>query len=64
MAALSVCSPCIDGDHEHHYRIIQAVPEGTYGGVVCKCNGECVDGRYALEHIKLIQDLLAECTIL
>jgi hypothetical protein len=39
---LSYCPACQMGDHEHHVKIIQAAPEGTLGGVQCRCEGECM----------------------
>lgn len=37
------CGPCQMGEHDRHYRVVQAVPEGMLGGVVCMCEGECVE---------------------
>lgn len=41
MALYIDCIPCQYGQHEHHYRVVQAVPEGMMGGAVCVCEGEC-----------------------
>lgn len=43
MAYLTYCPPCSMGDHSQHYHVVQAVPEGVYGGSVCRCQGECKD---------------------
>lgn len=37
------CTPCQMGDHRRHYRVVQAVSEGMMGGVICPCEGECVE---------------------
>lgn len=37
------CLPCQYGDHDGHYEVVQAVPEGVMGGAVCLCKGECRD---------------------
>ena len=37
------CSGCQMGNHKRHRRVVQAVPEGMIGGVVCPCKGECKD---------------------
>jgi len=31
------------GEHDRHYRVVQAVPEGMMGGAICDCKGECRD---------------------
>lgn len=54
MSLNSICTPCEMGDHKHHYRVIQAAPEGGVGGVVCTCEGECRDGRYKLSLRQLL----------
>jgi hypothetical protein len=42
MSRISECDGCRMGDHKRHRRVIQAVPPGMMGGVVCGCRGECV----------------------
>ena len=58
MTYLTICDACQDGDHSRHYRVVQAVPEGMLGGSVCRCQGECADGRYEPKLASAIVDLL------
>lgn len=51
MSALTICGACERGEHQHHRKVVQAVPPGMLGGSVCKCRGECVDGRYKPTHL-------------
>lgn len=46
MVLLTICSACRGGKHDEHRRVIQAAPKGMIGGSACRCEGECVDGRY------------------
>ncbi len=41
MVRISTCIGCQYGHHCDHVRVIQGVPEGVIGGVVCGCKGEC-----------------------
>lgn len=43
MTLITECIPCQYGDHDHHHRVVQAVPEGVMGGAICVCEGECRD---------------------
>lgn len=45
----TICYPCRLGAHDEHTPIIQRPPEGMLGGAACRCEGECVDGRYKVE---------------
>lgn len=58
MTRLTICSPCQTGDHDRHYRVVQAVPEGVIGGSICTCEGECVDGRYKSKELRRIANLM------
>ena len=59
MTYWGICSSCQYGDHEHHIPVMQAVPPGVIGGAKCRCEGECVDGRYQSEQFKKIKETLA-----
>lgn len=41
MARITECPPCSVGDHDAHYKTVQAVADGCLGGAVCLCKGEC-----------------------
>jgi hypothetical protein len=41
----TVCTSCEFGEHDR-CQGGQAAPEGVLGGWRCRCEGECVDGRY------------------
>lgn len=45
MSRIGECAACQVGDHKRHRRIVQAVPEGMMGGVICTCKGECQEDR-------------------
>jgi hypothetical protein len=42
------------GRHDEHHRVIQAAPEGMIGGSACRCEGECIDGRYVPRQFEAI----------
>jgi hypothetical protein len=50
------------GDHKRHREVVQAVPEGMIGGAVCKCKGECVDGRYESKELRRIAKLMVRAS--
>lgn len=58
MTRLTICNACQMGDHGHHRKVVQAVPEGMIGGSVCKCNGECTDGRYESRELRRLAKLM------
>lgn len=41
MTFFTDCIPCQYGLHEHHHPMIQAAPEGGFGGAECPCTGDC-----------------------
>lgn len=41
MVLVTYCISCQYGDHDNHYEVVEAVPEGVIGGAICKCKGEC-----------------------
>jgi hypothetical protein len=43
MARLADCNACSMGDHKNHVRVVVGVPKGMMGGVICDCNGDCVE---------------------
>lgn len=43
MSRIQECTPCQMGEHQRHYRVVQAVPEGMMGGAICTCEGECLE---------------------
>lgn len=47
----TLCTACQYGNH-HHQSAIGRPPKGTLGGARCRCEGECVDGRYIPEQFK------------
>ncbi len=61
MSRLDECDGCRMGDHKRHYRVIQAVPEGMMGGVVCDCRGECVKrGPRSEPYLERIAEMMAD----
>lgn len=45
MVCLRDCIPCQDGNHDRHYEVTQAVPEGMIGGARCPCTGDCAERK-------------------
>ena len=43
MVEIIYCIACQYGRHEDHTEVIQTVPDGMLGGMVCPCRGECID---------------------
>jgi hypothetical protein len=59
---ISSCVACQHGNHDQHQRVIQAVPAGLLGGVVCGCKGEC-QGKpepHIQREVNLIRGALAK----
>jgi hypothetical protein len=50
------CIPCQWGDHEHHHRVVEAVPKGVMGGCECHCEGECVERARRNPPPEIIED--------
>lgn len=60
MSCIQECGPCQMGEHERHYRVVQAVPEGMMGGAICTCEGECVErGPRPLRELEALADFFA-----
>jgi hypothetical protein len=54
MVLLTYCIPCQHGDHDGHYEVIQAVPEGMLGGQRCPCRGECIERAKAQPDLRAL----------
>jgi len=54
----TICNACQHGLHDSHVRVIQQPPPGMLGGASCRCQGECVDGRYVPAQFKNIKAAL------
>lgn len=49
----TICIGCQHGEH-HSTDVIQNPPKGALGGSRCRCEGECVDGRYIPPQFKKV----------
>lgn len=56
----TICFPCELGEHQDHHEIIEAPPPGVLGGSRCRCQGECIDGRYVPQQFKNIKAFVQE----